>query len=384
MVSSFTLLCVGALQFILPLPSHGLLIPGPTGDYAVAVNIAKLVDESRTDPYDPNHGKRNVMISLYYPVIRSECEQMCAIKYMPPRTAAYTDRFLSYYGVYTNNTFEQFELEMCCKPSAAAVSAATAFPLVLFQGGLGGTRLMYGAMTQNLAGAGYAVASIDSTYDSLIVEYPDGTYTPGYNFTTYWNDTALYGALQDVHVQDAQFVLTQLGKTSIVSSLIPGASCAFDTSQVGFYGHSFGGATAIAALQTDPRIVGAMNLDGSQWRPALNTSKPALLFGSTEPAPHNRTTDASWRDTWDHLTGWKRELGLRNAVHTTFGDSALLVKLLGWPKNQTAGFVGTLDGRRVFEIQTTYITAFMDFVLCGRESGLLDGASEEYPEVLFE
>ena len=57
------------------------------------------------------------------------------------------------------------------------------------------------------------------------------------------------------------------------------------------------------------------------------------------------------------------------------------------PTNETVlgnNNLGTLKGTRALEIVTTYVGAFLDFVIHGKSSALLDGPVERFPEVTFE
>jgi hypothetical protein len=223
---------------------------------------------------------------------------------------------------------------------------------------------------------------MDHTFESLVVEYPDGSVIPGLN-ASYW-DPSIPGRLEsllDARVEDGRFVLSQLGRKDVVQKLAPGSERGFNTNRVAFYGHSFGGATAISALMKDTRFAGAINLDGTQHGTQTDVKKPALLFGRAEPSPHNRTNDASWEGVWKHLKGWRRELGLKDIEHSTFGDYPLLLKLIKLP-TPVEPIIGSLDGERSFEIVTTYVEAFMDYVLKGRKSELFDGPSEKFPEIV--
>ncbi|EOA82629.1 uncharacterized protein SETTUDRAFT_165100 [Exserohilum turcica Et28A] len=273
-------------------------------------------------------------------------------------------------------------MQVCCKPSRRVVKDVGKFPLVLFSPGLGGSRLLYNVLAESLASAGYAVATMDHTFEALVVEYPDGSFTPGLN-ASYW-DPSIPGRLESllgVRVEDGRFVLSQLGRKDVVRKLAPGSACGFNTSRVAFYGHSFGGATAISALMNDTRFTGAINMDGTQYGNQTDVKKPALLFGRAKPSPHNRTNDASWEGVWRHLKGWRRELGLEDSEHLTFGDVPLLLKLIRLPI-PVKPIIGSLDGERSFEIITTYIEAFMDYVLKGKKSELFDGPSEKFPEIV--
>lgn len=369
-----------------------ILFPVPKGKYAVGHNTAKLIDESRIDPYDPNHGKRNVMISLFYPIEHEACEQISPINYMPPTTAALFGQMAAEeYGV-PNGTIETIRLQVCSKPSPRSIKEVGKYPLVLFSPGLTGIRLIYNFMAEKLASAGYAVATMDHTFEGAIVEYPDGTFTLGHNLS-YWESPGQSGpipnitklnALLETRKEDSQFVLSQLGLRDVVNRLVPGASCAFNSAKAAFFGHSFGGATAISALMKDKRFAGAIDMDGTQYGNLTDTDKPAILFGRADPNSHNSTNDDSWPPTLDHLKGWKRELGLKDSGHLDFGDLPYLFKLGGIPvPDALKSQLGSLDGERAVDIITTYVQAFMDQVLKGKTSELFDGPSDAYPEIVF-
>ncbi|OAF98617.1 PAF acetylhydrolase family protein [Paraphaeosphaeria sporulosa] len=385
---TYAILALGVLW-----PCEALIIPQPNGTYTVALLTSTLVDSGRTDPYDPEHRERNITISLFYPIDRNECEQTCTVPYMPPVTSAYYDSLVASFGVTGDKIFESFRMQVCCIPSPKAAYHATDFPLVLFSAGLGGSRLIYNAMAQDLASTGYAVVTLDSTYDSVVVEYPDGTYVNGLNIS-FWciedppgfcKPSANVPSLLETNVKDAQFVLETLGKYTPGKFPIAGAARGFNVERVAYGGHSFGGATAIRASMEDVRVAGSFNLDGAQFGNITDSYAAVLLFGRGDPSPHSRNDDATWQETWDHLKGWRREFGLRGAEHTGFGDMSLLAKLGGWPATgKLQQLIGTSDGQRSFEVVLTYVRAFLGYVFEKKDSELLNGPSEAYPEVVVD
>jgi hypothetical protein len=46
--------------------------------------------------------------------------------------------------------------------------------------------------------------------------------------------------------------------------------------------------------------------------------------------------------------------------------------------------IGTLEGKRTLQIVTSYVTAFLDFVIFGKCSALLEGPVSGFPEVTFQ
>jgi dienelactone hydrolase len=238
------------------------------------------------------------------------------------------------------------------------------FPIVIFSPGLGISRLVYSGIAQSLASQGYAVVTVDHPYDAAIVEYPDGTYVLAANITT--PDQITFDL--DVRVKDISFVLDR------IHSLFGSNSRHLDFSHFVMYGHSLGGATAVATMASDQRIVGAINLDGSLWGQVVShgVQCPVLLFAHQGK---NLTTDPSWQKFWrntDHTT--KVELQLHNSTEGSFTDFPLLAETIGGGRipDGLQRLIGQLPGTTVDEILNDYMSHFFKFVL-GQESMPVDG-----------
>ena len=322
------------------------------------------------------------MVTVFYPILSaSECEPLQTISYMPRATAQIWDQELATYG-FTNASLEDFGISACRRNASAAPSCpGKDLPIVIISPGQGASRQLYSGMAQSVASNGYLVISIDHPYDALVVEYPEGTLIYGLNITTdAQNDLDLA-----THVQDVDFLLDQLDTRDSVQNVIPGASCGFNVSHVAMFGHSFGGATTAEAMLSDSRIAGGLNMAGTFYGSVvqLGLDRPFMLF---DIPSSTRLKYGNFAETWSHLRGWKLELSLTNAAHSTFMDILLLTRLLGWsPFNSTStglgSVLGTLDGVRAFDVITTYVTAFVDFVQKGVESNLLRAPSAPYPEI---
>ena len=64
------------------------------------------------------------------------------------------------------------------------------------------------------------------------------------------------------------------------------------------YGHSLGGATAVAAVEKGSRLSGGADMDGTFFLINQGIYKPVILFGRKD---HNRWTDTSWADALGHF-----------------------------------------------------------------------------------
>lgn len=376
-------LSVFALLFLLlPTAISKIVLPQASGPYDTRISTAKLVDQSRLDPFAPNGTLRAIMVTVFYPIINSsECEPLQTLRYMPPATAQFWDQEFAGYNV-TNATLEDVGISACRQnASIGSFCHGKDQPIVIFSPGRGASRQLYSGMAQSVASNGYLVVTIDHPYDADIVEYPDGTLVYAANITT---DTQRDLDLA-TRAQDVSFLLDQLSANSTIQHVIPGADCSLNVSNVAMFGHSFGGATAAAAMLYDRRITGGLNMDGTFYGPVVQRGldRPFLIFDTPSGTRLNNT---NYAEVWSHLRGWKLELTVAKAEHVTFSDIPLLTKLMGWSpftstSTEPGAILGTLDGKRAFDVIVAYVVAYMDFVLKGVESEILKVRSPLYPEV---
>jgi dienelactone hydrolase len=305
---------------------------------------------------------------------------------MSPNAAPYVDAFFGPIGIPAGE-LGKIEMQVCCKATCQDSDDIGEVPLVFLLHGFGGTRLLHSALARALASTGFAVITMDHTFESVVVEFPDGSVIPSLNDPS-WDPTipGRLDPLQDIRVDDVRFVLSELERKDVAAKIVPGSRCRVNAKRAAVLGHSFGGSTSMKLLMKDSRFVGGLNLDGQQFGDITDMQQPAVLFGTTgvTPYPHNSTLDPSWAETLQHLQGWKREIGLNNITHFGFTDVSFLYKIgaLELPERVADGLIGTLDGGRSSEIVRTYVTAFLDFVLRGRNTTLFDGQSEEFPEIV--
>jgi hypothetical protein len=187
----------------------------------------------------------------------------------------------------------------------------------------------------------------------------------------------------NIRVRDVSFVLNQLRRPSIISKLIRGRTCGLDTSKVGIYGHSLGGATAAEAMLSDSRLKGGINIDGSFFGSVINRGldRPFMIMGHEGK---NLTTDATWGALWPKLKGIRRRFMLNGSTHGTFTDLAQAADIIGLREEfptQAAALLGSIEGVRALQVIATYTSRFFDFVLKGKKIDLLDMSNMEFPEV---
>jgi hypothetical protein len=370
-----------------------ILLPPPGGPFEVGLGIMELVDYSRTQPFAPSIQPRKLMVSLFYPV--NSARGTTPANYMPPETALLEDEELSGIGLSTpNSTLEKLALQLAGKNSRVYPRhGEPAFPVVLFSPAQGTTRLFYSAIAQTISSSGYIVVTIDAPYDVDIVEYPGGSLALANTTVANTATTSTIDLAVDVRAQDASFVLDQLTNKTVIANLIPGSTQSLNVSKVAMFGHSLGGAAAATAMLNDTRIAGGLNMDGALWGPVVQKGldRPFMFMARAGHLRNNNSIAAdphnTWFDIWPNLRAFRLDLVLANSLHYTFSDFPVVLQTLDIvPNNATAQAlqVTDLDGRRALKIVTTYVTAFLDFVLHGKNSALLKGPVPEFPEITFD
>lgn len=338
-------------------------IPAPTGKEPVGTKTLHLVDTSRPDPWKPAAGKRELMVTLWYPA-----------RHQGDRNAPYMSKELSkawvgkedLAGMRTNSTVD-------------ARPAGKRRPLVVLSPGFGMSRASLTGLGEDLASRGYAVAAVDHTYEAP-VEFPGGRIE---SCELCRKDDAL-PAVAPNRSKDIRFLLDQLTG--------PRSPLAVDARRIAVAGHSIGGASAVQALHDDPRVDAAVNLDGNFFGEfAGGVNKPVLLLGArrgqiSDPGSAEDPR-VNWDRSWKQLTGWKRWLDVPEGGHMTFTDAPWLADRFGLPAGTppdevTKGY-GTLHGPRSTALTRAYVGAFLDRHLRGTPSPLLDRPSPAYPEVTF-
>ncbi|KAF5017869.1 hypothetical protein F66182_10164 [Fusarium sp. NRRL 66182] len=371
------------LLFLLSLLGLGnaLLLPKPTGPYGVALGVHAMTDNHRIDPYDLSHRKRQVLASIFWPVDAESCSSK-TVPYMPPATAEVYGQQAAAMGL-SNDTFTAFEMELCT-PYISSVCKAKGhgtkdrFPVAIFSPGSGNSRLLYSTMAQSLASHGNVVVLIDHPYDAVIVEFPDGTMVPGADIP---EDTANLAKATQVRAKDMSFVISQIQRPSFQRKVFKGLPGSVDSERIIASGHSLGGASAAAAMLSDPRIRGGINLDGRLFDPVLSKglSKPFMQIGR----PRHRSEDATWVKLWKNLKHAKIELEVSGTVHGSFTDFPLLISALGLPeeaRKQTEPLFGSVDGLALQLVMSKTLSSFMNYSF-GGSNAPMKKTIQEFPEL---
>ena len=381
-INSITMILKPLLNLSLPfLPHHitAISLPAPTGPNLIGTYDFFITDETRNDIFAPTPEPRRILMTLYYPTTFTYTN-FPHPDYVSAAMATYYETIQN----LPNGTFKSITTNSYYGSPVKSQKAK----IILLSTGFGVSRHVYATLAEDLASHGYLVAALDATYDSPIVEFPDGkvavAHLPENRVNITKEETAKY---YNERVKDALFVVKSLSMASF-TSVIPGVGeKGLEVEKTGIFGHSLGGAAAAGAMAAEDSILGGVSLDGRLIGNVIKSGleKPFILFGAEG---HNRTTDETWKGFWDSPSkGWKRELLLKGSAHLTFSDLAPLAEIPGlknlFPKEEIEGLVGTIGGLRAMAIQRVYLKAFFDKALGHSNGKLLDGADPNYPEISF-
>ncbi|KAI5236738.1 alpha/beta-hydrolase [Aureobasidium subglaciale] len=359
--------------------TSAVIVQPPLGKYGVASTAMELVDTSRNDTYPPKPEHRRVMVSAYYPASSLKTCRPVKVPYMTPATAMAYDEIYAAFGI-PNGTFGSFELSTCAFNRKDSRIRAANFPIVLFSPGLGNSRLGYSAMAQSLASHGYVVVTVDHAYDATIVEYPDKTVALALDLET---DEQIEADLL-VRQHDISFLIDQLQSQCLRQNLFNNIADLKSLEKILMLGHSLGGATAAAVMQTDPRIIAGVNLDGRFFSSVMDKglSSPFMIMSHQAK---NLTTDPTWTQAWSKFNGTKLAVTLNGTEHGTYTDMPLLANTLGLHGNASEGLaalLGTMGGFRAMELVNAFVGQFFGFVR-GQEKSLVPaGLTKNFPEAM--
>ncbi len=362
-------------------------LPAPTGPHPVGTVTARLVDHARHDPWVTSRPYRELMVSVWYPARKTGGSGRAP--YMAPGAA---ERWGAEprHGVPAG-AVDWAGMRVHARQGAPVDGRGGRRPVLLYSAGANDPRTWNTSLVEDLASRGYVVVTVDHTYESPGVQFPDGSVADDKplkdalaGVTDDESLSRLLKKVMDVRVADDRFVLDRLG------DLPGGLSRVVDRNRVGAVGHSAGGIAAAGTMYADKRVKAAVDLDGSleyNGEPKgthltdiarHGVDRPLLLMGR-DGVDH--TTEPSWGAFWSRTPGWKADFTLRGSRHQTYTDLTAVLPRAGQPRDVVERNIGTVDPARATAVRRAYVASFFDRWLRDRDDHLLDGPSPRFPEV---
>ncbi len=368
-------------------------LPTTTGAYQVGTDTFDWVDTSREDllTADP-HDHRELMVQAWYPIDSGTGK---ATETYIPATAQGIEKMMS--SMALGKPFADInQLNTQAFKNSVLSSKESKYPIVLFSHGLGCGSWNYQWLTRELASQGFIVFSIEHTHFSFGTEFDDGRFVPitPQFLTGIPNLKEMDDAINQVWVKDIQFVIRQLD-TLNKSDQEHHFMNRLDLNKIAAVGHSFGGAAAARALQVEPMITSAINLDGAfvgLTGETGNMTKP-FAFIATEfnekvfkgqaeqPLPPGldaktlqdvKDTFQAFRTRYQQaVEGAAYDITIAGAAHMNFTDMPLLQPYLAgspYAALQPAG----VNPDRIHKWTNSIILAFLEKTLNGKKNTIFD------------
>lgn len=255
----FVLTLIGVFGAVVHFGDHReVVLPKPSGPYAVGRTLFDWTDPKRDDPYSTAIGKhRELMVWLWYPAAASE--QSKPADYIPSAWASE----LPWRPVTIPS-----RVRVHATTDAAIASTRQAYPVLVFSTGHGNLPSDYTTLIEDIVSHGFVVLGITSTYSAPVVRFPDGRVASHVAEASFPRgpEQAIRSAgdrMVKVWAADIRFAIDSLAQMDSDSkNRFYGR---FDLARLGTFGQSFGGAAAAEACSTDPRCKASADIDGNLY-----------------------------------------------------------------------------------------------------------------------
>jgi hypothetical protein len=370
-------------------------LPQPTGNHAVGTTRLVFVDETRPELFtDDAADHREVTVRAWYPGD-------------PPKGARSVPYYENAEEIVSRFGYPSrlLVLGTHSKLDVPVSGQEEMYPVLLFNHGWGEHAAQNTVLMEEIASRGYIVFSLAHHYEAKYWEYPDGSLgyldlgSPRFQklmkeqsnpqmmglfqamFTTrgvaaqesLFRRTVeamptFLGESPRIWAEDIKFIIDELDSLNRSEGRFGGK---LDLERLGVTGMSMGGIAAGQACIGEGRIKAGMNIDGGLLGDLADTTvaQPMFYMGSKRFIGYDQLFA-------DHGTGDAYTLTIADADHYDFTDFTLL--------HREHPMIGSVDGRQMLKILNDYTLAFFDYYLKGKESDLLSGKSQPYPEVDFQ
>ena len=367
--------------------SANLMLPEPSGPFAVGRVMETWTDDRRADPLGETPGSRTeLVVWIWYPSTRSPNQRRA--EYLP---ANWRHELARYQGVVLSR-FLTRDLSLVYPHSVLGGTLSAEqprYPVVILRGGLGALTTQSTTLAEDIASHGYVVAGFDAPYRSAIVVFPDGrvvTRPPALNPETLTGDAQkrLVIRLLNAWAGDIGFVVDRLEQLNASASSAFGGR--LDLQKLGVVGHSLGGASAAQFCHDDSRCRAGVDIDGalhgSVVREGLHRPFMFLLGDRGDTLdPADRQIAADIRSVYDRLPpGSRIGLSIRGANHFTFSDQLLIRNQAVLRMLRMAGTL-KLEPRRGLAVTVESVRRFLNVHLKGAPAESLQDLSRTYPEL---
>jgi predicted dienelactone hydrolase len=256
-----------------------VVLPSPTGSYAVGRTTREWTDATRADPYaaDPTE-RRSLVAWIWYPA--GGPAGAPAAEYLPAAWQPTAGMLGIDAGGLGSHSADRAPIADDRDRYPVVLLSPSGFPPLLLSG-----------TAEDLASHGFVVVGVNHTYETAVTVFADGR-------TAVMNPAAIAGALgpqtgehEDVFARRADVCRYKAADLSFLADRLAGLDAGdpfagrLDLGRLAAVGHSFGGAAALHWCREDPRCTAAVNLDGALWTEVgeVGLARPVLQVLAAHP-----------------------------------------------------------------------------------------------------
>lgn len=355
-----------------------VVLPKPSGPYAVGRTLFDWTDPKRDDPYSSAMGEhRELMVWLWYPAAASQ--QSKPADYIPSAWASELPwRPVTIPG----------RVRVHAIADAAVASTRQTYPVLVFSTGHGNLPSDYTTLIEDIVSHGYIVLGITSTYSAPVVRFSDGRVASNLAEASFPRGPEqavrpVGDRMVKVWAADIRFAIDELAQMNSDSkNRFFGR---FDLARLGIFGQSFGGAAAAEACSADPRCKAAADIDGNLFGDVRNgqikepflfilsdwTLRPPWLqrtLSGVSVRRFQRQQTEMDQETHDSCKESQRcwKAHIEGTRRFNFTDLAVLYS----PGMRIMGYLGPVDGARALAQTSSCVRFFFDKVLNPPSAGL--------------
>lgn len=346
-------------------------LPAPTGPYSVGVQWRHWVDDSRVETYpDAPDGNREMMVEILYPAEAGAATD--GSPYIPnsDQVLPTFSELLTAFGVpLTVGPADVAEFQAHAIPDAPLADSETPYPVLIFSHGGAADITMYTAQLEELASQGYVVVGINHAYGAAATVFPDGRTVFG-GLSLGLEDIATNWSQDQSFAMDQMEMLNEADPQDMFTDRL-------NVDGFGVFGASLGGAASTITCFTDQRCLAGANEDGPIYGEVIEQ-------GLTQPFMYMFSDSRFFSDPefLAESSGPIYIADFEGFEHLDFGDFTL------WPNAseqlREVSWLGSVDAQRAVQLTRAYLVAFFDHHLKGSEMTLLNGSSQDNPEVTVE
>ena len=248
--------CTSLVSKVFPLDD----LPPPSGPHPVGTKFFEWVDESRRENFTENpEDLRRLVGQVWYPAVRQTDLETLPYLDNPERRIS----MVSYQsGLPKFMVAHMARVMTNARLDAPFDESLGVRPLVLFSHGLSGMKNQNSIQAETLASHGFVVVSVDHAFDAFMTLFADGSVADYRSADTENRQGDDFWAFRLPQLQtrtaDLRFVLDEIERRQVSDDFWRSVRI----TDVGAFGHSFGGATALMAAVEDSRIERSLALDG--------------------------------------------------------------------------------------------------------------------------